>query len=91
LGATTHGEVVVVSSYESHAQENDAKDVLGPAFSPDMRVRAEIGPRTFTGRVLEAGYDGEPVIYVEDRAGHERAIRFRRESHDVQSTEEESV
>lgn len=84
LGATTHDEVVVVSQYDSHAYENDAGDVLERIFSPNARVRAEIGPRSFTGRVLEAGYDGEPVIYVEDHAGHERAVRFQRETHVVE-------
>jgi hypothetical protein len=79
-----------VSSYDTHTQENNAGETAGRSFSPNTRVQAAIGPRTFTGRVLEAGYDGEPVVYIEDTAGHERVVRVRRETHDVRPTEEGS-
>lgn len=83
--------MVVVSHYESYPQVNNAGGAPSSAVSADSRVRAEIGSATFCGRVIGTGYDGEPVVYVEDTAGHERAVRFQRETHDVRATEEGSV
>jgi hypothetical protein len=46
-------------------------------------VRATVDTRTFTGRILGRGFDGEPVIYLEDARGRTRAVRPERPRHDL--------
>lgn len=48
------------------------------------RVRARVGGREFSGRIVESGYDGEPVVYLRDRRGRERAVRPRRDRHHIE-------
>jgi len=47
-------------------------------------VTARIGKFVFTGRVVERGYDSEPVVYLRDSRGRERAVRPRRSRHTLQ-------
>lgn len=77
--------------YGTDTQVNNAGDAPNAPVSPDNRVRAEVGSATFTGRVLGSGYDGEPVVYIEDTAGRERAVRFQRETHAVEPAGGETI
>ena len=49
----------------------------------DGTVRARVGRETFTGRILGRGFDGGPVVYLEDTRGRTRAVRPERPRHDL--------
>lgn len=70
--------------YESRPQVDYAERRVDAGVSPDDRVRATVGSRSFTGTVIGGGYDGEPVVYVRDTVGHERAVRPQRDRYDIQ-------
>jgi hypothetical protein len=44
-------------------------------------LRAQIGREEVVGEVIETGFDGERVLYVEDRDGQTRVVRPERQGY----------
>lgn len=47
----------------------------------DDQLRAQIGREKVVGEVIERGFDGELVLYVEDQRGETRVVRPERDGY----------
>lgn len=52
------------------------------------KTRARIKGEVIDGEVIDRGFDGEPVVYVEDRDGQTRVIRPERPRHQIDAEPE---
>ena len=62
---------------------HDTTDTTDETDRRKTTIAARIGTETFEGEFLERGFDGEPVVYVRDVRGRERAVRPERPRHTI--------